>query len=388
MKQTHKSYSSLIILVLTLLSASGFHCATKSSTGGITQEGTDSIVKPVMEQYNIAGMAIGITVNGKRSFFNYGVASKSSGQAVTNETLFEIGSLSKTFTATLAAYGQVKGNLSLSDSVSKYLPVLKGSSFDHIQLIHLATHTAGGLPLQLPDSIKDTLQLISYYRQWRPLYAPGAYRVYSNPGIGLLGIVTAKSMGQPFTSLIESKLFRELGLTNSYIDVPADKMKNYAQGYNKKDSAVRLNPAVLALEAYAVKSCTRDLLRFLEVNMQVAKVDKQLEQAIALTHEGYVSSGALVQDMIWEEYDYPASLGTLLDGNSEKMIFDAVPASKINLAAPSRHERLLDKTGSTNGFSAYTLFIPSKKTGIVILANKSYPLSDRVTLAYQLLTRL
>ncbi len=388
MKQKRKNHSSLIILLLGLFSASGFHCATKSSTGGITQAATDSMVKPVMEQYNIAGMAIGITVNGKRSFFNYGMASKSSGQAVTNETLFEIGSLSKTFTATLAAYGQVNGNLSLSDSVSKYLPALKGSSFDHIQLIHLATHTAGGLPLQLPDNIKDTLQLMDYYRQWRPTYAPGTYRVYSNPSIGLLGIVTAKSMGRSFTSLMENKLFRELGLTNSYIEVPTDKMKDYAQGYNKKDSAVRVNPAVLASEAYGVKTCTKDLLRFLEVNMQVAEVDTPLQQAIALTHEGYISSGALVQAMIWEEYDYPASLGTLLDGNSEKMIFDAVPASKINPAAPSRQEHLLDKTGSTNGFGAYALFIPSKKTGIVILANKSYPIADRVTLAYQLLTRL
>lgn len=367
----------------------GFRCAPRHNNGSdLSQAALDSIVKPIMEQYNIAGMSVGVTTNGSQLFFNYGVASKIAQQQVTSETLFEIGSVSKTFNVTLAAYAQITGHLSLTDSVSKHLPALKGSSFDNIQLINLGTHTAGGLPLQLPDSIGDSVQLMNYYKQWQPAYAPGTYRVYSNPSIGLLGVVSATSMGQSYKASIENKLFTALGLTNSYIDVPADKMEAYAQGYNKKDSAVRVNPAVLDAQAYGVKSCTKDLVRFLEANMGMLQLDKQLEQAINLTHTGYYRSGVLVQDMIWEAYKYPTDLNTLLEGNSEKMILNAVPAVKINPDSLARQDMLFNKTGSTNGFGAYVLFIPSKRTGIVILANKSFPIPARVSIAYQILARL
>src|ERR1700712_1365702 len=66
----------------------------------------DAAIRPLMTEHNIAGMAVGITLNGKQYFYNYGVASKQSGQKVNNATLFELGSISKTFTATLGAYAQ------------------------------------------------------------------------------------------------------------------------------------------------------------------------------------------------------------------------------------------------------------------------------------------
>ena len=79
-----------------------------------------------------------VSVEGKQHFFNYGVASKASGQKVTKDTIFEIGSISKTFTATLASYARARGALSLSDNASQYWPALAGSSFDRISLLDLA----------------------------------------------------------------------------------------------------------------------------------------------------------------------------------------------------------------------------------------------------------
>ena len=87
-------------------------------------------VQPLMEREGIPGMAVGIVYDGQSYVFNYGTASRASGKPVNDDTLFEIGSVSKTFTATLAAYAQVGGRLSLSDPVSKYLPDLRGSHFD------------------------------------------------------------------------------------------------------------------------------------------------------------------------------------------------------------------------------------------------------------------
>jgi beta-lactamase class C len=112
-------------------------------------------IRPVMQRYGVPGVAVGIVISGQSYVYDYGVASKATGRPITRNTLFEIGSVSKTFTATLASYAQVSGKLSLSDSASKYLPSLRGSSFDKVSLLNLGTHTSGGLPLQVPDNITN-----------------------------------------------------------------------------------------------------------------------------------------------------------------------------------------------------------------------------------------
>jgi hypothetical protein len=132
-------------------------------------------VEPVMQKYRIPGMAVGIVVKGQSYIYYYGVASKATGRSVTSTTLVEIGSVSKTFTATLASYAQLKGKLSLSDSASRYLPSLRGSSLDKVNLLNLGTHTPGGMPLQVPDNIKNNQELMDYFRSWKPAYAPGTY---------------------------------------------------------------------------------------------------------------------------------------------------------------------------------------------------------------------
>ncbi|MFZ0517909.1 MAG: serine hydrolase, partial [Acidobacteriaceae bacterium] len=133
----------------------------------------DAAVQPVMAKYGIPGMAVGITVAGKSYVFTYGVASTATRQPVTRDTLFEIGSISKTFTATLASYAQVMGNLSLADKTCKYLPALQGAPFGNVSLLNLGTHTPGGLPLQVPENIKNNDELMRYFKDWRPAYPPG-----------------------------------------------------------------------------------------------------------------------------------------------------------------------------------------------------------------------
>lgn len=348
----------------------------------------DSIIEPIMREYNIAGMAIAVTLNGQHYFYNYGVASKETQQAVTNGTLFEIGSISKIFTATMAAYAQVEGKLSLADPVSKHLPELQGSSFDKITLLNLGTYTSGGLPLQVPEEITNDSQFMDYLKHWQAEFPAGTRRLYSNPSIGLLGMVTARSLNKSFEDEIEKRLFPALGMRHSYINIPADQLVNYAQGYSKKDEPTRVNPGIIASEAYGVKSTSTDLIRFVDANMQVISINEKLKRAITDTHRGYYTIGDMTQDLVWEQYTYPVTLKKLLVGNSPRVIFEPNPAIKLIPALAPQAKVLINKTGSTNGFGAYVAFVPSHKIGIVILANKNYPIDSRVSAAHQILTQL
>ena len=348
----------------------------------------EAAIQPVMQEHNIPGMAVAVTFNGKRHYFNYGVASKESGQPVTKDTIFELGSVSKTFTATLASYAQVSGTISMSDSASKYLPSLRGSRFDNISLLDLGTYAAGGLPLQFPNDVDDHEKMISYFKNWQPVYAAGTHRLYSNPSIGLFGFLAAKSMGMPFDHLMEKKIFPKLGLTRTFIKIPKDQMKHYAQGYTKADKPIRVSPGVLDSEAYGVKSSSADMIQFVEANMRGAGFDEPLQRAIAGTHTGYFKVGDMTQGLGWELYPYPIGLNRLLAGNSPQMILEANEVTRLNPPLPPQDKVLINKTGSTTGFGAYVAFVPAKGIGIVMLANKNYPNPVRVKAALEILTEL
>lgn len=341
-----------------------------------------------MQQNDIPGVAIAVTVQGKQRFYNYGVASRETGQKVTSDTLFELGSVSKTFTATLTSYAQADGRLSLSDHPSKYVPQLAGSDFDKVTLLELGTHTAGGFPLQVPDDVHDTAQLMDYFKHWKPRYAPGTLRTYANPSIGMLGMIAAKSLQMPFDVAMQKLVFSKLGLSNTYLHVPTDKMSLYAQGYNSDNKPVRLNPGVLADEAYGVKSSAKDMLHVVEANLGLVEVEPKLRQALDQTRVGYFKVGPMTQDLIWEQMDYPVQLHTLLESNAAKMILQDNAVTRLKPPLAAQQDVLVNKTGATNGFGSYVVFVPAKKIGIVILANRNHPTEARLRLAYQILESL
>lgn len=347
----------------------------------------DAAIKPIMEKYAIPGVAVGITVDGQDLVFTYGVESKETDRPVAPTTLFELGSISKTFTATLASYAEATGDLSLSDPVAKHLPAMQGRPFGDIALIDLATHTAGGFPLQVPDEIKSEGELMEFLAAWRPSYPAGTQRSYANPSIGMLGFITAKAMRGDFADLMESRLFPALGLTSTYLTVPKSRQGDYAQGYKRSGEPARLTPGLLSAEAYGVRSTAGDMIRFVGANIGLAKLDGKLQQAIDKTHTGYFSVGAMTQDLIWEQYAYPATLQSLIEGNSAAML-KTIPVAALQPPMKPRGDVWINKTGSTNGFGAYVAFIPSERLGIVILANKNYPNEDRVAAAYRVLTAL
>ncbi len=309
-------------------------------------------------------------------------------QPVSSDTLFEIGSLSKPLTATLAALAQATGKLTLADSAGQHWPELQGSQLEHASLLNLGTYTAGGLPLQFPDNVNDPASMLAYYRQWQPEYAAGTHRRYSNPSIGLLGMLAAKSMGQPFSTLMEGTLFPALGMSHSYIQVPTAQLPRYAFGYSKDNQPLRVTPGMLDAEAYGVKTNARDMLRFVQANLNPAGLNKDLQRAIAMTHTGYYRVGEMTQGLGWERYPYPISLERLQAGNSPAMALESQPATRLAPPESEPSDSLFNKTGSTGGFGAYAVFVPSQNLGLVMLANKNYPNAARIKAAHAILSAL
>lgn len=96
----------------------------------------------------------------------------------------------------------------------------------------------------------------------------------------------------------------------------------------------------------------------------------------------------MTQGLGWEMYPYPTDLARLADGTSPTV---ALKPNRVTALRPPRSPQpkvLINKTGSTNGFGAYVAFVPSERTGIVLLANRNYPTPARVRAAYRILTTL
>ncbi len=346
----------------------------------------DGTVQPLMAQHDIPGMAVGLTVDGRSYVFNYGVSSRQSQAPVTNATIFEIGSISKMFTTTLAAYAQATGRLRLDEHPGRYIARLRGRPIDKATLLHLGTFTAGGLPLQFPDTVADDKAALKYLQAWKAEAPPGAVREYSNPSLGLLGAVTAAALQQNFATLMETQLLPKFGMHHSYVNVPTNAMADYAWGH-RKDTLVRVNSGPMAEPTYGIKSTASDMIRFVQANIDTQGLDAPLRSAVAATQVGHFKVGGMTQGFGWEQFPYPLSRELLLRGNSQEVILERNPVQPVAAAADGS-PRLFDKTGSTGGFGAYVVLVPEKRIGLVMLANRNFPIPARVEAAYAILEQL
>jgi beta-lactamase class C len=96
----------------------------------------------------------------------------------------------------------------------------------------------------------------------------------------------------------------------------------------------------------------------------------------------------MVQGLGWEQYRYPVTLDALRDGNSAAMIFKPNVAAQLTPPRTPEGDILFNKTGSTTGFGSYAAFVPAKKIGIVMLANRNFPIPDRIVAAHAVLEAL
>jgi beta-lactamase class C len=200
--------------------------------------------------------------------------------------------------------------------------------------------------------------------------------------------VSALALKADFGQALEQQVFPTLGLKQSHVRVPEPAMADYAWGYDRANKAVRVSHGVFDAEAYGVKSSAADMIRFVQQNMEPERLAAPMRRAVECTHTGYFDMGDMVQGLGWEQYRGAVTLQRLLAGNSERMINEANRATALTPPQVAPRGTLFNKTGSTRGFGAYVVFVPDQRVGIVMLANKNYPIPARVEAAHAILEQI
>ena len=343
------------------------------------------VFDPIMTEFGIPGIAVGAVMDGETFVFTAGLANAKTGAPVTGDTLFELGSVSKLFTVTLAERAEHDGVLALDEPVAAYIGDLEGTALGDLTLAALATHATGGMPLHAPEGITTRAKLTAWLAHWRPAAPPAHTRSYSNLSIGLLGAIVADRLSTTYVEAMEGGLFPALGLQSTFVRVPEARMADYAMGMNRDGRPARMNPGFLVEEAYGVRSTVVDMTRFIAAELGAIEVDPDLAAAIVRTRTVYADTAYYAQAMIWEGYTWPVTLQGLKAGNALDMALKPQPLIPRTPPAVPNGDMFWNKTGSTAGFGTYVAILPSQRIGLVVLANRSYPNPVRATASVEMI---
>jgi CubicO group peptidase (beta-lactamase class C family) len=192
-------------------------------------------------ELNVPGIAAGIYIDGEEQYVFHGVTSVENPLEVNAETLFQIGSTTKTFTATAMMRLVEQGSVSLSDPVRRYVPELKTrdpSVAERITVLQLLNHTAGWVGDHFADTgygddaharFAATLADID---QVTPL---GAVFSYNNSAVRLAGHVIEKVTGKPYETAMKELIFEPLGLENTFFGPNDVITRRFAVGHQNND---------------------------------------------------------------------------------------------------------------------------------------------------------
>jgi serine-type D-Ala-D-Ala carboxypeptidase/endopeptidase len=195
---------------------------------------------------------------------------------VNDDTLFEIGSITKSFTGIIFAEMILENLIKPDDPVKKYFPELKGTFAGQIQLQDLATHKSG--LARIPDNISDTVdpyghyglpELLAYLKQAVSPVEARPYPIsYSNTGFALLGQILAKKVDHTdFPSTVKRRILAPLGMDNTFFVVDRENEKRFIQGHDENLNVVaHWNWDVFAPTG-AIRSSLKDMLKFTRANL-------------------------------------------------------------------------------------------------------------------------
>jgi CubicO group peptidase (beta-lactamase class C family) len=241
-------------------------------------------VKSVLERrlgQDKGSAAVGIiTRDGKNTLFH--------GNA-NGDTMFELCSVTKVFTALLLADMTVGDELELGDPVSKFLGG-RARVREDIQLFHLVTHTSG-LPRSPADFTMDYSeeQLYDFLSKYSFPRKVGEKFKYSNLGFGLLGHAVALKTGTSFEQLVLDRICKPLQMKDTRIRMSPEQSARHAGGYNSTGQKIPTRELpIVYWSAGALRSTLNDMLKFLKANTVPDK--SKLAKAIKMTHEPHLPS--------------------------------------------------------------------------------------------------
>jgi CubicO group peptidase (beta-lactamase class C family) len=205
------------------------------------------------------------------------------GQSVTPDTLFSIGSISKTFTGTAVMIGVQDGLVDLDTPIAEYLPDFTVNSrfeerpLDKMTRRHLLTHTAGFAHTAPIGNVADTRcgsleeHVLSIRQTWLK-FRVGERFSYSNPGIDLAVYILQVRSGRPFQQYVKEKVFDPLGMPNSTLD------RDFVEGHPHRARGHSTNVSEFPIPTYmpgpsGVHTTARDLSRFARFGLNRGTLD-------------------------------------------------------------------------------------------------------------------
>jgi len=255
----------------------------------------DNILQPFMNESKTVGLSIGILKDGKTTFYNYGETKKENGQVPSSKNLYEIGSITKTFTGLLLAKAVVENKINLNDPVNKYLgkdiPVIRFGN-DTLKIVHLANHSSGLPPL--PDNFGAT-DLVNPYKDYddAKLYAylkvakvsrkPGVKFEYCNLAVGLLGNILERVNKMSFEKMVKDFICSHAGMTDTKQLLNKKDSTLFMQGYDDNILPQSQWDFKALAAAGCLRSNTEDMLRY--AVLQSGTTAANLQNAITLSHQ-------------------------------------------------------------------------------------------------------
>ncbi len=300
------------------------------------------------------GIVVGVVDASGRRIVAYGKTDSPSGRPLDGDTEFEIGSISKVFTALTLADMADKGELKLDDPIEKFLPPgVKAPTRDgkSITLADLATHTSG-LP-RLPANLAQTDpsnpyadytydQLWAFLSSYQLPRDPGASWEYSNLGFGLLGDLLARRAGTDYESLVKARVIGQLGMSSTAITLTSDERARLASGHDSSLRKVANWDLPTLAGAGALRSTANDLMTFLAAEMGLTPSPLAKAMALTLAVRRPSSSPAMEQALGWEVLHLP---------NGD----------------------IVQHGGGTGGYHTFVAFSPKRRVGVVVLTNAETP---------------
>jgi CubicO group peptidase (beta-lactamase class C family) len=334
-----------------------FSAAAVNQSFAQTQPPTDSQIKNRLQDFvetkkQAPGIVVGlIDENGPR-VFAWGSCERKEGAAVDGDTVFEIGSITKVFTALLLQEMVSRGEVSLDDPISRFLPAnVKAPTRNskQITLLDLATHTSG-LP-RLPDNMSawyllnhadnpyagySSTQLYECLLGYKLTRDIGSQYEYSNLGFGLLGHLLALKAGTNYESLILRRICEPLRMTNTCFTLTPERKAHLAPGHSTSGKPVANWDFSCLAGCGAIRSTANDMLKFLAASMGVehSPVSEQLASMQAPRRD--------------------AGLG-----------------QKVGLGWHINTDGIVWHNGGTGGYRSYLGFNRQARRGVVVLGNSA-----------------